>query len=74
VVDPRPIWVLTYYQPGEGPSEVVSVHGSGKDALEAAEEFMGTVGGRSSWTGSSGYWIHDPSAGVLSLDEAVLRG
>lgn len=60
-------WVVTYYQPGEGPSEVVSVHESENGAWEAMREFVSTF-----WTGDDGYWVNDITGAVLASYEAKL--
>ena len=62
-------WVVTYYQPGEGPSEVVEVHESETGALMAMREFMASCGPRH-WIGEGAYWSNSLTGSVIRADEA----
>ena len=63
-------WVVTYYQPGEGPSEVESVHRSEAAALRAMAHFRSHVC-PAHWDGDGGYWVNSLTGAVLQYHREV---
>lgn len=62
------VWVVTFYQPGEGPSRVYAAQRSRAGAMEFVAGFCAGE----KWEAFEGYWVRGHDGAVLRADRVPL--